>query len=66
MAVDDVTVKVAGVPLNETDVAPVKLVPLIVTLVPAAPLVGEKPVIVGAGVVDVPLRNAFSRFVVIC
>ena len=39
--------KVAEVPLNATLVAPVKLVPLIVTLVPAGPLVGAKPVIVG-------------------
>jgi hypothetical protein len=36
------------VPLNATAVAPVKFVPLIVTLVPAGPLVGVKPVIVGA------------------
>jgi hypothetical protein len=46
--VADVTVKVvAPVPLNRTAVAPVKFVPLIVTLVPASPLVGVKPVIVG-------------------
>ena len=44
----DVTVKVvAFVPLNVTAVTPVKFVPLIVTLAPAAPLVGAKPVIVG-------------------
>jgi hypothetical protein len=45
--VADVTVKVAAVPLNRTAVAPVKFVPLIVTLVPASPLVGVKLVIVG-------------------
>src|SRR5438552_10909935 len=45
--VSEVTVKVALVPLNATAVAPVKLVPLIVTLVPTGPLVGEKLVIVG-------------------
>ena len=39
--------KLALVPLNATAVAPVKLVPLIVTLVPTAPLVGEKLVIAG-------------------
>ena len=44
----DVTVNVAAVPLKATAVAPVKFVPLIVTLVPAVPLVGAKPVIVGA------------------
>lgn len=42
------TVKVAAVPLNLTDVAPVKFVPVITTLVPAGPLVGVKLVIVGA------------------
>ena len=40
--------KPAAVPLKLTAVAPVKFVPLIVTLVPAGPLVGVKPVIVGA------------------
>ena len=45
----DVTVKVGAlVPLKLTAVTPVKLVPLIVTLVPGGPLVGAKPVIVGA------------------
>jgi len=42
--------KLALTPLNITAVAPVKFVPLIVTLVPTGPLVGEKPVIVGAPV----------------
>jgi hypothetical protein len=46
--VADVTEKLAALaPLNLTAVAPVKFVPLIVTLAPASPLVGEKPVIVG-------------------
>ena len=39
---------VALTPLNVTAVAPVKFVPLIVTLVPTAPLVGVKLVMVGA------------------
>src|SRR5205807_1025064 len=47
IAVSEVTVKVALTPLNDTDVAPVKLVPLIVTLVPTGPLVGVKLAIVG-------------------
>ena len=41
--------KLALTPLNATAVAPVKFVPLIVTLVPTGPLVGAKLVIVGAG-----------------
>ena len=47
--------KPALVPLNVTPVAPVKFVPLIVTLAPAAPLVGVKLVIVGALAVTVKL-----------
>jgi hypothetical protein len=48
IAVAEVTVKeVALTPLNATAVAPVKFVPLIVTLVPTGPLVGVKPEIVG-------------------
>ena len=39
--------KLAVIPLNRTAVAPVKLVPVIVTLTPTAPLVGVKLVIVG-------------------
>ena len=40
--------KFAAVPLKVTAVAPVKFVPLIVTLVHAGPVVGVKLVIVGA------------------
>jgi len=47
IAVSEVTVKLAISALNVTEVAPVRFVPLIVTLVPASPLVGAKPVIVG-------------------
>jgi hypothetical protein len=43
------TLKSALAPLNRTAVAPLKFVPLTVTDVPALPLVGEKLVIVGAG-----------------
>ncbi len=46
----DVTLKLAAVPLNRTAVAPVKFVPLIVTLAPTVPLVGVTLVIVGAGI----------------
>lgn len=46
--VDEITVKEAALPLNFTELTPVKLVPVIVTLAPAEPLVGEKSVIVGA------------------
>ena len=45
----------AVVPLNLTDVAPVRLVPVMTTLVPTGPLVGEKLVIVGAEAVTVKL-----------
>jgi hypothetical protein len=48
MAVAEVTVKLALTVLKLTAVAPVKFVPLIVTLVPTGPLVGAKLVIVGA------------------
>jgi len=47
MAVSEVTVKLALTVLNVTAVAPVKFVPLIVTLVPTGPLVGVKLPIVG-------------------
>ena len=44
----EVTVKLAAfTPLNVTAVAPVRLVPLIVTVVPTTPLVGVKLVIAG-------------------
>ena len=47
--------KPAALPLNRTADAPVKFVPLIVTLVPAGPLVGVKLVIVGALALTVKL-----------
>ena len=47
--------KLAALPLNVTALAPVKFVPLIVTLVPAGPLAGAKLVIVGALALTVKL-----------
>src|ERR1700704_2168063 len=47
IAVAEFTVKLALVPLKVTAVAPVKFVPLIVTVVPTGPLLGAKLVIVG-------------------
>jgi len=44
---------VAAVPLNATAVAPVRFVPVTVTLDPTNPLAGVKAVIVGAGAVTV-------------
>lgn len=44
------TVKLAGCPLNETAVAPLKFVPVIVTTVPAAPMTGAKELIPGVTV----------------
>jgi len=54
ICVSEVTAKLALTPLyvdpvNVTAVTPVKLVPLIVTLVPTCPFVGAKLVIVGGG-----------------
>jgi hypothetical protein len=46
--VAEVTENAAAVPLNSIAVAFVKFVPVIVTPVPAGPIVGVKPVIVGA------------------
>ena len=47
IAVAEMTVKLALTPLKVTPVAPVKFVPLMVTLAPTNPLVGVKLVIVG-------------------
>jgi len=55
-------VKLAALPLNAAAVAPMKFVPLIVTLVPTGPLPGVKDVIVGAK----PVKNAFKMFAVVC
>ena len=41
------TVKLALTPLTRTAVAPLSVVPLIVTLLPTRPLAGEKLVILG-------------------
>ena len=49
ICVDELTAKLALTPLNLTDVVPVKFVPLIFTLLPTVPLVGEKLLIVGPG-----------------
>src|SRR5258706_10147105 len=51
--VAELTVKVAPTPLTVTALAPVKLVPVIVTLVPTGPLVGAKLVMVGGLAVTV-------------
>jgi len=48
IAVAEFTVKLALTALNVTAVAPLKFVPLIVTLVPTGPLLGAKLAIVGA------------------
>src|SRR5207302_1236223 len=55
IVVAELTVKPALVPLNCTTVAPVRFVPLIVTLAPASPLLGVKLVIdVGMSTVKLP------------
>jgi len=48
IAVSEITVKLAALPLNVTAVAPAKFAPLIITLAPTRPYVGVKLVIVGA------------------
>lgn len=48
ICVSELTVNVDAEPLNVTDDAPVKPVPVIVTDVPGEPLDGEKPLTVGA------------------
>lgn len=57
--VDDTTVReVAAVPPKLTSVAPVKSVPVMVTVAPALPLVGVNEVMVGAGIKINPARVA--------
>ena len=48
ICVPETTVKVAAVALKRTLLAPVKFVPVTVTLEPTGPIVGLKEVIVGA------------------
>jgi hypothetical protein len=61
--VSEFTVKVAETPLNVRLVAPVKLVPVIVTEVPTGPLVGLKLLMVGV-TVNVPELDAVPPAVV--
>ena len=61
--VSEFRVKVAETPLNVTLVAPVKLVPVIVTEVPTGPLVGVKLVMAGV-TVNVPELDAVPPAVV--
>src|SRR6476469_4359817 len=59
MVVPFTTVKpVMATPFNVTAVAPVRLVPVMVTVAPLAAVVGEKLVIVGAGTVTVKVLAA--------
>jgi len=61
IAVADVTVKAALTPLNVTAVAPVKFVPLMVTLLPTGPLLDAKLAIVGAPRGSRPPRHESER-----
>src|SRR5438477_291615 len=62
ICVELLTVNDAACPLNFTLVAPVKFVPVMVTLEPAPPLAGEKPEMVGAGVPPpAPMNSSYSR-----
>lgn len=49
ICVSRLTVKVALVPLNFTDVAPLNALPVMVTVTPVPPLVGVNPLIAGGG-----------------
>jgi hypothetical protein len=62
IAVAELTVKLAPAPLKVTAVAPLKLVPVIITLVPTGPMLGVKLVIVG----EAPFKNAVRTFAVVC
>ena len=65
MEVEDTTVNdVAGVPPKLTAEAVEKLVPVMVTVVPAPALVGVKEVMVGAGIKVKPARDAVPPGVV--
>src|SRR5204863_526112 len=64
IAVAELTVKLALVPLNSTAEAPVKLVPLMITLVPTGPLPGVKLVIVG-GLIAVNLLSLLAALPVL-
>ena len=59
ITVAEVTVKGAALtPLNVTAVAPVRFVPLSITLVPTSPLVGVKLVIVGGMTTDAVYKES--------
>ena len=64
IAVAEFTVKLAFTLLNRTAVAPVKFVPLMVTLVPTGPLAGVKLVIEGGVIVNAVLLVAVPAGVV--
>jgi len=55
--VSETTIKVAGVPLKATAVAPMKFVPVMVTAVPTGPLDGVNEVIVGGVAPDPPFTR---------
>lgn len=54
ICVSEATVNVVFVPLNATDVAPMKPEPDMVTAVPTGPLVGENELILGPAVAPEP------------
>jgi hypothetical protein len=57
ICVAEATLKTALAPPKATAVAPVKFVPMIVTVVPGGPEVGENELIVGEGGGGGPTRN---------
>jgi hypothetical protein len=63
--VAELTVKLAFPPLKPTAVAPRKLLPVSTTLVPAVPLFGANPEILGKGVKDELLVAEPAGFVTV-
>ena len=61
-----VTVNAAAVPLNVTEVAPVKPEPLTVTAVPTGPLAGLKPETAGAAGVDPEQPGSWKDAMRVC
>src|SRR5207247_4393398 len=59
------TMKPALTVLKVTAVAPVRLVPVIVTMVPAGPLAGVKLAMVGAGVLNITLLSVLVEAVLV-
>ena len=64
--IEELTVKaVAATPLNQTELAPVRLEPLIITFVPTGPVVGDIPLMVGGATLCVTAADLLGAKVVL-